>query len=379
MDYSQQIYSKTESGASLTRDEALWLLVDAELPAIAEPASLLRQRLNPGRCVTFHVDTNPNYTNICDTDCKFCAFYRKPRNDDAYTLTVDEVMERIQKAVNLGARTVLLQGGHNPKIPLEYYLNLIRETRLRFPQVMPHFFSAPEIHAMTRYFKIPAEEILQQFWDAGQRTMPGGGAEILTERVRAEIAPRKTSTEEWLRIHEIAHGIGFKTTATMMYGHVETPDDIVDHLFALRTLQSRTGGLYAFIPWSFKPGNTKLSEKVKTTASGAQYLRVIGLARLVLDNVPHIQASWFSEGRKTGQLALEFGADDFGGTLIEENVLQQADFRNVTTTDEVVHIIHDAGYVPAERDTLYETIRVYDDEAYFQSRIAEPYNNSLSE
>lgn len=355
MDYLTQIYEQIAHNQAISQSQALWLLEQAELLELAELATTVRQRLHPGRAITFHIDTNPNYTNICKTACKFCAFYRTAQQPEAYWLSVEQVMEKIQFAVSAGARTVLLQGGHNPQIPFTYYLELITETKKRFPQVQPHFFSAAEICAFSKQFGLSVTEILSAFYQAGQRTLPGGGAEILSERVRRKIAPLKATTEQWLQVHEIAHQIGFKTTATMMYGHLETPAEIVEHLFSLRTLQARTGGFYAFIPWSYKPAGNRLGKTVTTSASPALYLRIIGLSRLVLDNFPHIQASWFSEGRKTGQLALEFGADDFGGTLIEEQVLRGSNDLAHTTVEDILHIIHDAGYMPVQRDTLYFT------------------------
>jgi cyclic dehypoxanthinyl futalosine synthase len=370
-----QIFNKIDNEIALNYQDALRLLTQVELLELASLATTVRQRLHAGCYVTFHIDTNPNYTNICDTACTFCAFYRAPKKQDAYWLTVEQVMTKIAQAVQYGARTVLLQGGHHPKIPLAYYVELIQETRRRFPQVLPHFFSAPEIQAISKYSQLSVEKVLQTFYDAGQRTLPGGGAEILSDRVRQAISPLKGSSEEWLKVHEIAHHIGFKTTATMMYGHIETPEEIIEHLLQLRSLQLRTGGFYAFIPWSFKPGDTLLGKKVTQTASEAYYLRILAVARLVLDNIPHIQASWFSEGQKTGQLALEFGADDFGGTLFEENVLREADYHSQATVEEVLHLIYDAGFIPVQRDGLYQTIQVYDDLNIFKNRILPPYDH----
>lgn len=360
MDYLTQIYEQVTAQQPLTQLQALWLLEKAELLELADLATMVRQRLHPGRYVTFHLDTNPNYTNICETACQFCAFYRTAQQPDAYWLSVEQVLAKIEPAVAAGARTVLLQGGHHPHIPFDYYLELITATKKRFPQVYPHFFSAAEIWAIAKRFALSIEEVLTAFYQAGQRTLPGGGAEILSERVRQKIAPLKATTEQWLQVHETAHQIGFKSTATMMYGHVETTAEIVDHLLMLHALQARTGGFYAFIPWSYKPAGNRLAKKVPESASEAMYLRIIALSRLVLDNFPHIQASWFSEGRKTGQLALEFGADDFGGTLFEEHVLREANRTLAhTTLDEILHLIHDAGYTPVQRDTLYQTLTVY--------------------
>jgi dehypoxanthine futalosine cyclase len=306
--------------------------------------------------VTFVIDTNPNYTNVCVTDCQFCAFYRKPGDREAYTLTVEEVMARIAPAVARGATTVLLQGGHNPALPLDYYLDLVRETRRRFPGVLPHFFTASEIQTMAGVTGLPVREILGRLQAAGQRTLPGGGAEVLSRRVRQRISPKKGGPEAWLEVHREAHRAGLRSTATMMYGHVETAEDLLDHLDAVRALQDETGGFTAFIPWSFKPGNTLLEKWIKHYAGPNTYLRMLALARCYLDNISHVQASWFSEGKRAGQIALHFGADDWGGTLFEENVHKAADYVNTVGVEEIVTLIRDAGFTPVQRTTLYEPV-----------------------
>jgi len=358
-----QIEKKILNGERLTTEEGLYLLSEADLLALGQLAQEVRDRKNPQPRVTFAIDSNPNYTNVCDTDCLFCAFYRKPGASDAYTLSVEQVMDKIAYAVSWGATTVLLQGGHNPALPFGYYLDLVRETRRRFPQVTPHYFSASEIRAMSKYSGKSVREILEALHAAGQYSLPGGGAEILSRRVRQRIAPKKGSPEEWLAVHREAHHLGWRSTATMMYGHIETPEDVLEHLNYIRDLQDETGGFTAFVPWSFKPSNTYLSKWVPIGAGPNQYLRIIATARLYLDNFDHIQASWFSEGKKTGQIALHFGADDFGGTLIEENVHAAAAFVNRTTTDETITLIREAGFIPVQRTTLYETLRVFELEA----------------
>ncbi len=351
------IEKKVEAGERLSRDEGRWLLAEAPPLELGQLAQAVRYRLHPDAAVTFVIDTNPNYTNVCVTDCQFCAFYRKPGDPEAYTLTVEEVMAKLEPAVGRGATTVLLQGGHNPALPLEYYLDLVRETRRRFPGVLPHFFTASEIQTMVQVSGLPVPEVLGRLWEAGQRTIPGGGAEILSTRVRQRISPKKGGPEAWLEVHRAAHRLGFRSTATMMYGHVEQPDDVLDHLDAIRGLQDETGGFTAFIPWSFKPGNTLLEKWIKHYAGPNAYLRMIALARCYLDNVPHIQASWFSEGKRAGQVALHFGADDWGGTLFEENVHRAADYVNTITVEEIATLIREAGFQPVQRTTLYERVR----------------------
>ena len=341
----------------LSREEGLRLLREADLLALGARAHALRVRLNPQPVVTFVIDSNPNYTNVCTTDCVFCAFYRKPGSPDGYALTVEQVMEKVQRAVERGATTVLLQGGHNPNLPLDYYLDLVRETRRRFPQVTPHFFTASEIQTMAQVSGLSIGDVLRRLKEAGQVTLPGGGAEILSDRIRRRLSPKKGGVEAWLSVHREAHRLGFRSTATMMFGHIEDDEDILTHLDHIRTLQDETHGFTAFIPWSFKPGNTPLEQRIPDHAVPTRYLRIIALSRLYLDNVQHIQASWFSEGKKTGQVALHFGADDFGGTLFEENVHAATDFVNKATVEEIATLIRESGFQPAQRTTLYEIVR----------------------
>jgi len=350
------IRRKVEAGERLDRAEGRFLLTEAPLLEVGQLAETVRYRLYPEPEVSFVIDTNPNYTNVCVTDCQFCAFYRKPGDREAYTLTIDEVMAKIAPAVARGATTVLLQGGHNPALPFEYYLDLVRETRRRFPGVLPHFFSASEIQTMAAVHALPVREVLGRLREAGQQTIPGGGAEILSSRVRQRISPKKGGPEAWLEVHREAHRLGFRSTATMMYGHVEGPDDVLDHLDCVRELQDAGGGFTAFVPWSFKPGNTLLEKWIKHYAGPNVYCRMLGVARCYLDNVPHVQASWFSEGKRAGQVALHFGADDWGGTLFEENVHRAADYVNTTTVAEVVALIREAGFRPVQRTTLYQPV-----------------------
>jgi len=355
--YADSQPEKIVADERLTRDEGLKLFREADLLQLGERAQQVRFRLNPEPRVTFVIDSNPNYTNICNTDCVFCAFYRKPGAPDSYTLTVEQVMEKIQRSVDLGATTVLLQGGHNVELPFDYYLSLVRETRRRFPQVTPHFFTASEIQTMARVSKLSITEVIARLKEAGQVTLPGGGAEVLSDRIRRRLAPKKGGADAWVEVHREAHRQGLKSTATMMFGHIEEDEDLVEHLDRVRSLQDEFGGFTAFVPWSFKPGHTPLEKHIAHHADPTRYLRVIAFSRLYLDNVPHIQASWFSEGKKTGQVALHFGADDFGGTLFEENVHAATSFINKTTVEEIVTLIRESGFQPVQRTTLYEIIR----------------------
>ena len=354
-----RIADKARNGKRLDRDEGRFLLAEAGLLELGALAQEVRFARVPDKRVTFVIDSNPNYTNVCITDCQFCAFYRKPGDPEAWTLTVDEVLTKIEFAASKGATTVLLQGGHNPALPLQYYLDLVTETRRRFPQVTPHFFTASEIQTMAMVSQLTIGDVLDRLWEAGQRTIPGGGAEILSERVRTRIEPKKGGPAAWLDVHRDAHRRGFKSTATMMYGHVETPDDVVDHWEAIRELQDAHGGFTAFVPWSFKPGNTLLEKWIKHYKGPNAYLRMLAASRLYLDNFEHIQASWFSEGKRAGQIALHFGADDWGGTLFEENVHKAADYVNTITVEDITALIREAGFAPVQRTTTYEIVKAW--------------------
>ena len=367
---------KIAAGERLDPADGATLYREAPLLELGEWAAARRAAMHPGRDVTFVIDSNPNYTNVCNVDCIFCAFYRHDGDADAYTHDVEKVLEMVGRSRALGATTVLLQGGVNPKLPLEYYLAIVRGTRERYPDVTPHFWTAIEVEGMAEVSGLSVRAVLERLWDAGQRTLPGGGAEILSDRVRMKLGKKKGGAEAWAAVHREAHRAGFHTTATMMYGHIETPEEIVEHLDRVRVLQDealasraavaattanggeiRAGAFTAFVPWSFKPGNTPLEKQIHTYAGPNTYLRVIALSRLYLDNVPHVQASWFSEGKKAGQVALHFGADDFGGTLFEENVHAATGFVNRTTADEVVALIRESGFTPVQRTTLYDVLR----------------------
>jgi cyclic dehypoxanthinyl futalosine synthase len=358
------IKQKVFSNERLNREEGLWLLKNGSLLDLAEMAEHRRYHKNPEAKVTFVIDSNPNYTNICNVDCIFCAFYRHEDDADAYTYTVDEMISRFKKAEARGVRTVLLQGGVNPALPLEYYTEMIRRTREEVPKIHPHFFSTSEIIGMSNVSGLSVPLVLQKLKEAGLNSIPGGGAEVLSDKVKKKISNKKGTSEDWLNVMREAHKLGFKTTSTMMYGHLETDEDIVEHLEVTRKLQDEYHGFTAFIPWSFKPSNTPLEKIIETYASSIRYLQMIAFARIYLDNFPHIQASWFSEGKKTGQMALHFGADDFGGTLEEENVHASANFVHTTTIKEMVDLIRDAGFTPVERDTVYNTYAEFNEGEY---------------
>lgn len=352
----ESIQEKVRAGERVSPEEGLYLLRDAPVLELGQLAMEIRRRRNPDPGITYVVDTNPNYTNVCDVDCTFCAFYRPPGHAEAYTYSIEEMVDRIGRSVAMGVTTVLMQGGVSPEIPFDYYPDMVRAVRERFPEVTPHFWSAPEIQGMAKVSGLTTKEVLARLKEAGQFTLPGGGAEILSDRVRRKISHKKGGANTWLDVHREAHELGFRTTATMMYGHVETDEDIVQHLSSIRELQDLHRGFTAFVPWSFKPGNTPLLIKIPRHAGPNRYLRVLAASRIYLDNFEHIQASWFSEGKKAGQIALHWGADDFGGTLFEENVHACTGFVNKTSTEEIQTLITEAGFQPAQRTTLYEMV-----------------------
>lgn len=354
----ENLYENIHAGCRLSKEEGVFLLQNAELLDLGNLANNIRFRHNPREYVTYIVDTNPNYTNVCTVDCIFCAFYRRPGEEGAYTYTIDEMIEKIKASVEKGAKTILLQGGVNPELPFQYYIDLVRRTVSEVPEAYPHYFSTSEIIGMAEVSGYSTERVLRELWEAGLRSIPGGGAEILSDRVKKKISSKKGTSIDWIEVMRIAHEIGYKSTATMMYGHLEGDEDIVIHLDTIRELQDKTNGFTAFIPWSFKPGNTPLEKIIPHYASSNRYLRMIAFSRIYLDNFTHIQASWFSEGKKTGQIALHFGADDFGGTLLEEHVHAAANFVNKSNIDECRDMIRSAGFIPAERTTLYEILHV---------------------
>ncbi|MCB1136914.1 MAG: dehypoxanthine futalosine cyclase [Chlamydiia bacterium] len=349
----------------LSFDDGLRLFIDAPLEELQQRAVAVRNsKVDPNR-VTFVLDSNPNYTNICNADCSFCAFYRHAGAKDAYLKDVDQVMEHFEKAHQAGLSTVLLQGGLTAQ-PLEYYTEIIRRARRDYPGINPHCFSAPEIWNCAKVNQLSIREVLQALWDAGQRSIPGGGAEILSERVRTHISPKKMEPHAWMEVHETAHDIGFVSTATMMYGHVETPEDILIHLDVLRRAQDRNPGFTAFIPWSYKRERTALRRSVKNWAGQDAYFRILAFARIYLDNFDHIQATWFSEGKEVGIQSLHYGADDFGGIIMEENVHRAAMHINKADVEQVTAMIRKAGFVPAERTTFYDILKMYDGDSACQ-------------
>lgn len=347
-------------GERYDRATALAMLTQWPMGELMNRAYQARMQRLPRKVVTFVMDTNPNYTNICVTGCRFCAFCKAPGDQNGYTLTPEAVAQRVSWAVEKGASTVLLQGGHNPEIGLSDWAAYINAIATACPDVHIHPFSPAEVVFMAQKEGLSIKKVLKTLYDLGITTLPGGGAEILTEKVRSQIAPAKASAKQWLDTCAIAHDIGFKTTATLMYGHVERDEDIIDHLFKLRDLQDRTQGFTSFIAWSFKPGDSKLAAQVPKAVHPVKYVRLIATARLVLDNFQHIQSSWFSESLPAGQLGLLAGADDFGGILVEENVLLTAGHERRTTLADIKTMISRAGFVAARRDSYYNILETFE-------------------
>lgn len=305
------------------------------------------------RIVTYIVDRNINYTNICNVYCKFCAFYRTERDSDAYVIRLKELDEKIEETVALGGTQILLQGGHHPGLSKQWYLDLLSHMKDKFPQVNVHGFSPSEFIHFREVFKEPLEKIIADFRSAGLGSIPGGGGEILVDRVRKQISPLKAMTDDWLGVMDIAHRLGLATTATMMFGHVETIEDRIEHLERIRAQQDKTRGFTAFIGWTFQPENTRLRAQ---TVGGHEYLRTQALARIYLDNFPSVQSSWVTQGQQIGQVALKFGANDLGSIMIEENVVSQAGASFHMTVRDMRRLISDAGYEPYQRDNWYRLL-----------------------
>ncbi len=336
----------------LSEKEALTLYQEADLLPLAHSANAIRQRLHPEPMVTYVVDRNINYTNICVSECRFCAFYRSKDHSDAYVISKAALKQKIAETLELGGTQILLQGGIHPEMTLEDHADLLRFIKSNF-KIHIHGFSPPEIHQMAVTANRTLKETIKVLIDAGLDSIPGGGAEILSDRVRQKVSPNKCSAGQWLEVMRVAHQLGLRSTATMMFGHIETPEEMIGHLAKIRALQDETGGFTAFIPWTFQPKNTRI--EVSPTSS-AVYLKVLALSRLFLDNIPNIQASWVTQGAKIGQVALAFGANDLGSTMIEENVVAAAGVHFLMPKEEMIRLIETAGYTARQRDCFYNLI-----------------------
>ncbi|MEO2154057.1 MAG: cyclic dehypoxanthinyl futalosine synthase [Aquificota bacterium] len=354
-----EIVQKVVEGKRISPQEGLTLLKEGELNLLGTLANFVRKRFHPDDVVTFVVDRNVNYTNICITHCKFCAFYIPYKEKDkGYILSVEEVLDKVAELVAWGGTTLLMQGGINPDLGLEYFENLFREIKKHFPQVQIHSLSAPEIVYLAKKENLSLEEVLKRLKAAGLDSVPGGGAEILTDRVRNIVSPNKCSVQEWLEVHRTAHRLGMRSTATMMFGHYDQPEDIIEHLEKIRSLQDETGGFTAFIPWTFMPGNTEMDHVGK--APSTWYLKVLALSRIYLDNFKNIQSSHVTQTMDIGVVGLYYGANDLGSVMIEENVISSTNYKvRIPKVEDMVKAIKKAGFKPAQRDTYYNIVRKF--------------------
>jgi cyclic dehypoxanthinyl futalosine synthase len=368
----------------ITKKDGLLLLKSADLLGLGMMADNIRKKLHPAGNVSFIIDRNINYTNVCINKCRFCAFYREMDDPEAYVLSKRKLFNKIKETVECGGTQILMQGGLHPELDLDYYVDLLKSIKEKF-KIHIHGFSPPEISYIAETAGMSIKKALLALQDAGLDSIPGGGAEILSDRVREKVSPKKIGAKQWLRVMEEAHKVGMKTTATMMFGSIEEPEDIIEHLDAIRRLQDKTGGFTAFIPWSFQPENTELKQskeqrakskeqrtprmasqrgrqstdkdvKAFYPATGVEYLRVLALSRIYLDNVPNIQASWVTQGLKMAQVALRFGANDFGSTMLEENVVAAAGVKFSVSITDITSAIKGTDFKPVQRDMYYNII-----------------------
>jgi len=348
------LLDKAVAGERLTPEEGLAILQSNDLLAIGKAADAVTRRLHPENYRTYNIDRNINYTNICTAVCHFCAFYRKPKSDEGYVLSREEILKKVEETVALGGEQILMQGGLHPEFKLDWYEDLLRAIKEAFPQVNLHAFSPPEIHHFCKVNKLPLRDVLQRLKDAGLGSVPGGGAEILVDRVRRELTRGKVMTDDWLNVMRVWHEIGGRSSATMMFGHVETLEERIEHLERVRQLQEETGGFTAFICWTFQPDHTDLSH---VPASGTfEYLKTQAVSRLYLDNIANIQSSWVTQGLKIGQLALQYGANDMGSLMIEENVVAEAGTVHFLSLQEIRDAITELGYEPRQRNVHYQLL-----------------------
>jgi cyclic dehypoxanthinyl futalosine synthase len=348
----ERLLYKAVDGERLTFDEGVALFDCHDLPALGRAADTVCRRLHPEPYRTYNIDRNINYTNICAAVCDFCAFYRKSSDADAYVLPREEIYKKIEETIALGGDQTLMQGGLHPSLKLEWYEDLLSDLKARYPNFNLHAFSPPEIWHFHKLNKLPLREVLRRLKEAGLGSLPGGGGEILVDRVREAMTINKCLTDEWLEVHRVWHELGGKSTCTMMFGHIETLAERIETLERLRQLQNETGGFTAFICWTFQPEHTAMVDV--PTAGAFEYLRTQAIARLYLDNIPNIQSSWVTQGLKIGQLALFFGANDMGSLMIEENVVASAGTVHYLTLEQIKSAIREAGYIPRQRNVFYQ-------------------------
>jgi cyclic dehypoxanthinyl futalosine synthase len=360
------VLEKAIAGQRLNPADGLALMESYDLVALGLAADAVARRMHPEPFRTYNIDRNINYTNACTAVCDFCAFYRPPKHDEVYVLPREVLLKKIEETVAVGGDQILMQGGLHPTLELEWYEDLLRDIKRHFPQVNVHGFSPPEIHHFTKISKLPLREVLTRLKAAGLGSLPGGGGEILVDRVRKEITRGKVLTDDWLNVCRVWHELGGKSSATMMFGHVETLAERIEHFERVRQLQDETGGITAFISWTFQPENTDLAHI--PPAGAFEYLKTQAISRLYLDNIPNIQSSWVTQGEKIGQIALFFGANDMGSLMLEENVVSSAGTVHHLSLETIRRCIREAGYIPRQRNVFYEYIDQYDETE--DSRIA---------
>lgn len=348
------LLDKATAGERLTPAEGRTLLQSRDLAALGKAADAVSRRLHPEPYRTYNIDRNINYTNICTAVCHFCAFYRSPKSDEGYVLPRGELLKKVEQTVDLGGNQILLQGGLHPKYKLDWYEEMLGDIKTAFPQVNIHGFSPPELHHFTKVNRLPLEEVLGRLKAAGLGSVPGGGAEILVDRVRRELTRGKVMTDDWLNVMRVWHQLGGKSSATMMFGHVETLAERVEHLERIRQLQDETGGFTAFICWTFQPDHTDL-DHIPPVGS-FEYLKTLAVSRLYLDNVPSLQSSWVTQGLKIGQLAMLFGANDMGSLMIEENVVAEAGTVHYLSLQQIREAIEELGFEARQRDVFYRLV-----------------------
>jgi cyclic dehypoxanthinyl futalosine synthase len=349
-----RILNKAVAGERLTPEEGLALLESRDLSAIGGAADAVTRRLHPEPIRTYNIDRNINYTNVCTAVCDFCAFYRKPQSDEGYVLPREVLLEKVRETVELGGDQILMQGGLHPDFKLQWYEELLRDIKSHFPQVNLHAFSPPELFAFTKLNKLPIRMVLERLKAAGLGSIPGGGAEILVDRVRKAITRGKVLTDDWLNVMRVWHELGGVSSVTMMFGHVETLAERIEHLERVRQLQDETHGFTAFICWTFQPEHTDMAHI--PPAGSFDYLKTQAVSRLYLDNIPNIQSSWVTQGLKIGQLALLFGANDMGSLMIEENVVAEAGTVHYLTLDQIRSAIEELGFTPRQRNVRYQLV-----------------------
>jgi len=352
---AESVADKVLAGGRITRDDALELY-RLPLNELGELAHLRRNLAADSRganVVTYIVDRNINYTNVCNVYCKFCAFYRTEKDGDHYVLSLEQLDKKLDELTAIGGVQILLQGGHHPKLGIDHYLTMLSHIREKYPHINIHGFSPPEFQHFAEVFKMPLREVIMKFMEAGLGSIPGGGGEILVDSVRERIAPLKCKSDAWLEVMRVAHGLGLNSSCTMMFGHVETVEDRIEHLQRLRDLQDETGGFTAFICWTFQPEHTKLRAE---PVGSSEYLRMQALSRIFLDNIPNVQSSWVTQGPRIGQIALRYGANDFGSVMMEENVVSSAGTSFRLNTEQIERLIREAGFEPHRRDNWYRLL-----------------------